>query len=198
MDPHEDQNSCHKGWYSRGYLPHLDSAGVIQSVTFRLADSMPASRLEQWKTEAKTIGYPRLVLQRAADWLDAGHGACHLTDARVAAVVEKTLLYFDQEKYRMLAWVIMPNHVHVLAEILNDGRLPDIVRTWKAFSARKANEILGRRGRFWQADYFDRFIRDDTHLAKAKRYIHQNPVKAGLVDYPEAWPFSSANPKWGR
>jgi REP element-mobilizing transposase RayT len=195
-----DENSAphHKGWYSRGYLPHLDTSGIIQAITFRLADSMPSSRLEQWKEEAQNTNDPHLVLRKVAKWLDAGYGACHLADKRVARMVERTLLFSDGEKYRLLAWVIMPNHVHVMAEILKGSRLPDIVQTWKSYSARKANAILGRKGTFWQADYFDRYIRNKAHLARATLYIHENPAKAGLVEHPEDWPFSSAKLTWER
>lgn len=189
----------HKGWYSRGYLPHLDTTGLIQGITFRLADSMPASKVEQWKIEATSVDEdPQHVHRKAAKWLDAGHGACHLSDPRIASIVEEALLFSDGKKYRLLAWVVMPNHVHLLAEILQDHRLPDIIQRWKSFSARKANVLLKRRGQFWQPDYFDRYIRNDAHLSRATLYIHENPVKAGLVANPEDWPFSSANPKWER
>lgn len=107
-------------------------------------------------------------------------------------MVEDALLHFDGERYRLLAWVIMPNHVHVLAETLPVYRLGDIVHSWKSFTAKEANRILGRMGPLWQEEYFDRFIRDDDHLRETIRYIEQNPVAGGLAAKAEDWPFGSA------
>ena len=86
----------------------------------------------------------------------------------------------------------MPNHVHVLVEINAEYQLSQIVHSWKSFTAKEANRILGTSGRYWQPDYFDRFIRDDAHYVNAVAYIHQNPVKAKLVTKPEDWPYGSA------
>ncbi len=83
----------------------------------------------------------------------------------------------------------MPNHVHVLIEV-KEHSLSDIVRSWKSYTAHQVNKLLGRTGRFWMPDYFDRFIRDERHFAATVEYIRQNPVKAGLVDAPEKWPWS--------
>ena len=86
----------------------------------------------------------------------------------------------------------MPNHVHAVIEIVDAHSLTKIVRSWKSFTARRANEQLGRSGSFWHADYFDRYMRNETHLAQTIEYVEQNPVKAGLVDAPEGWIWSSA------
>ncbi|TVQ94998.1 MAG: hypothetical protein EA400_00675 [Chromatiaceae bacterium] len=86
----------------------------------------------------------------------------------------------------------MPNHLHVLIETLPGVALAQIVKGWKGQTARAANTRLGRRGVFWARDYFDRYIRDDAHLAAVVRYIERNPVKAGLVARVEDWPFGSA------
>ena len=181
-------NSGHKGWYSRGYLPHLDAPGLVQAVTFRLADALPNRVLEAWKDTCEDGE----VLRRVAAYLDAGHGSCLLRHARAAAAVEEALLQHDGRRYRLLAWVVMPNHVHALAAMLDGWPLGKIVRAWKGASSRAINRLSGRRGRVWQPGYFDRFIRDEEHLARAVSYIEENPVKAGLVDHPEQWPFSSA------
>lgn len=192
-------SASHKGWYSRDYLPHFDRPGLVQSITFRLADSIPAEVLEGWKVELSVSTQlpqddPRIVelRQRISAYEDAGHGACHLRNPTVAAVVEDALLHFDGDRYRLLAWCIMPNHVHAMAEIVESHRLPDVVHSWKSFTAKEANRLLRRDGEFWMADYFDRFIRDERHLRAAVEYIHYNPVKAGLVDRAEDWRFSSA------
>ena len=85
----------------------------------------------------------------------------------------------------------MPNHVHVLLEIMAGNALGTIIRTWKSFSARQANRLIGRDGPFWHRDYFDRYIRDDGHLERTIDYVENNPVKAGLAATSSAWPWSS-------
>jgi len=180
----------HKGWHSRGYLPHLDAPGVIQAVTFRLADSLPADVLERLNHNFKND--PAALRRGVAQVLDAGHGTCLLRAAWAAELVEQALLYFDGTRYRLLAWVVMPNHVHCVVEPADGFRLGDIVQSWKQFTARTINARRGDHGRFWQKDYFDRRIRDDRHLAAAIQYVENNPVSAGLVTKPTDWSYSSA------
>lgn len=86
----------------------------------------------------------------------------------------------------------MPNHVHALIRPLLGCALSEIVRDWKSYSARLINSELERTGTVWYRDYFDRYIRNDEHLQRATRYIHQNPVTAGLVAEPKDWPHGSA------
>ena len=89
----------------------------------------------------------------------------------------------------------MPNHVHVLFTVLPDNPLGSVVGSWKRFTARKVNELLGRSGTFWQTEYWDRFIRNDEHYGVIEEYIDQNPVKARLVTEPRLWPYGSARLK---
>jgi len=189
----------HRGWTSRGYLPHFDSPHVLQSITFRLADAVPRHVIAKWKEELRLVGDepasdPRAIelRRRIEKYEDAGHGACYLRNPRVAEIVEGALLHFDGIRYRLLAWCIMPNHVHVLIEPIPGFPLAEIVHSWKSFTANQANRILGRTGEFWQREYYDRFIRDERHLRAAIEYIENNPVKAGLARSPEEWRFSSA------
>ncbi len=185
--------SPHKGWYSRGFLPHFDGGEAIQSVTFRLADALPAEVLLAWKEELRQSPTQEVALRRRIEqYVDAGHGACHLRDPRIARLVQDALLHFDAQRYRLLAWVVMPNHVHGLLETWEGFPLHAIVRSWKGFTAREANTLLNRRGAFWQADYFDRYIRNEAHWQRVVAYIHENPVKAGLVGRAEEWVWSSA------
>ena len=124
--------------------------------------------------------------------LDQGRGERYLGDERVADVVETTLLHFDGQRYRLHAWCIMPNHVHVLVTPQGAHALSKILQSWKSFTANKANELLNRRGTFWAAEYHDRYIRDEAHYANALSYIALNPVKAGLCATAEEWRFSSS------
>ncbi|HJQ55887.1 MAG TPA: transposase [Vineibacter sp.] len=174
-----------EGWHSRGYLPHFDAQQLVQSVTFRLADSMPAHLL-RWADSD-------LVRRKQIDaMLDSGLGSCALREIRIASLIEAALLHFDGQRYHLLAWCIMPNHVHVIVELLGDNSLSAIIQSWKSFTAKRANPILGQAGKFWAPDYFDRYIRDATHLAVAIAYIENNPVKAGLARSPDDWTWSSA------
>lgn len=181
-----------KGWYTRGYLPHYDKPGTIQMVTFRLADAMPATRRSEWEA-LLVIEDDRKRQTQLEAYLDKGCGECVLRQPDVAAAVEEVLLRYDGMRYRMIAWVVMPNHVHLLFEL---WRMPmgKLIKAWKGTSARAVNRILGRRGSLWQVEYWDRYMRDAEHCRKAQHYIEWNPVKAGLMRAPDQWPFSSANP----
>jgi REP element-mobilizing transposase RayT len=110
----------------------------------------------------------------------------------IAHLLEEAFLNFDGVRYRLLAWSVMPNHVHVLIEAITPHSLSAIVHSWKSFTANRANRLLGRSGAFWYPDYFDRAIRDGHHFRVAVEYIENNPVKAGLVLRAELWPYGSA------
>ncbi len=189
----------HKGWYSRGHLPHFDAAHIYQFVTFRLHDSVPAEVIAQWKAglhwteQTKPNSKEAIELRKRIEkYEDSGHGACYLRDERIAALVAQALRQFDGQRYHLVAWCIMPNHVHVLIQQIEGHPLAKVIQSWKSFTAHEANKHLGRSGDFWMPDYFDRFIRDAEHFAAEVEYIHQNPVKAGLVSAPEEWRWSSA------
>jgi len=183
-----------KGWYTRGYLPHYDKPGTLQMVTFRLADAMPASRRHEWEALLK-IEDDREQRTKLEAYLDLGHGDCVLKQRRAAAAVEEVLLRCDGERYRLAAWVIMPNHVHALVELWTMP-LGALLKAWKGTSAHAVNLVLGRSGTLWQRDYWDRYIRDEEHFRKARHYIESNPVKARLACMAAEWAHSSANPKW--
>ena len=192
-------HSEHRAVYSRSYLPHFDAARIVQGITFRLADSVPQSVIARWREEIllnqrlRTDRARHEELQRrVARYEDAGRGECHLRRHEIAALVRAALLRFDGERYQLLAWCVMPNHVHVLIKQKQGCPLGELVRSWKLFTAREANIILGRTGRFWMPEYHDRRIRDEAHLNRAIVYIENNPVKAGLCERPEDWAWSSA------
>jgi len=100
-------------------------------------------------------------------------------------------MFFDGERYVLDAYVIMPDHVHLLIRPLSDWQLSEILQGLKGFTARKINMELGRRGRFWQRENFDHMIRDEDDFLDKLRYIHDNPTAAGLVERPDDYPFSS-------
>lgn len=122
--------------------------------------------------------------------LDKSCGACWLRRPDVASLVEGSLLHWDKVQFHLLAWVVMPNHVHWLMEPF--AGLSRILAAIKSYTARQANALIGRSGEFWQREYFDRAIRDQRQLVATVEYIHNSPVKAGLCRKLEQWRFSSA------
>jgi len=183
------ESQSQKGWYSRGYLPHVDVPGLIQSITFRLADSLPHDVLDRLADEKLDDAERR---KRIDAFLDVGHGECVLERPEIAKMIEDALLHFDGERYRLIAWCVMPNHVHVLIETRAGHPLAEVIHSWKSFTAKEINKALGRSGEVWQREYFDRYIRDDRHLQAVIKYIEENPVKAKLVTSADGWRFSSA------
>lgn len=195
------QNTVPKTWYSRGYLPHRDEAHLLQSITYRLADSLPEEKLRVLEEEIRTMPEGRresAKRQEIESWLDAGMGCCALRHPEVARYVQNSFLHFHGERYHLHAWCIMPNHVHILIEPLTDLAL--ILQGWKSFTARwimarNTGLGLGIPGKnLWMREYWDRYIRDAEHYQKVVEYIHRNPVRAGLCADPKDWPWSSAYP----
>lgn len=188
------------GWHSRGYLPHFDGPGAIQHVTFHLADSLPQVMLRRLEADLTIIPIEKQDAERrkrADAWIDAGYGACVLRQPGIADLVQDSLLTFDSVRYRLLAWVVMPNHVHVLFEPKQGWTVAKIVAGWKKFTARKIRDQRrdsgqGAGGSVWHREYWDRYIRDEKHFRQTVEYIHLNPVKAGLVGRAEMWRWSSA------
>ena len=212
-------------WHSRGYLPHFDSAVAVQHVTFHLADSLPESVLERLEQEVRCLPSEKQDAERRKRldaWIDAGHGSCIMREPPVARIVQSAFLFFDGQRYRLLAWVVMPNHVHVLFQPVNGWTVAKIVASWKKFTATKicspgnatlrsgeneyANREIGDpmgnpvgksgggiKSPVWHREYWDRFIRDCRHYEQAVEYIHQNPAKAGLTATAAEWPWSSAS-----
>lgn len=111
---------------------------------------------------------------------------------KVAEAVVKVLLEGERAgQYDLGAWVLMPNHLHVI--LRPHARLCAVVASIKARSAGEANRLLDRRGQsFWARDHFDRWIRDRAGEQRVTAYIARNPVKAGLCACPEDWFWSSA------
>jgi REP element-mobilizing transposase RayT len=186
---------AHPRRYSRGYLPHTDGSELIQFVTFRLHDSLPASVLEKWQRELENEAdddREHLLRERIERYLDMGYGKCWLGSPEVAKIVQDALLFHDRKKYELYAWVVMPNHGHVLYKPINGHSLAEIQHSIKSYTSSAINKLLGRKGQFWQKEAFDRYIRDGRHFSNTVAYIENNPVKARLCKSPEDWPFSSA------
>jgi putative transposase len=176
-----------KGFYKRAKLPHFDALGEVQFITYRLADSLPDAALKRLIEVPPAKRTPKIL-----QWLDSGHSSCGLRIPEVAALVQENLLHFDGERYDLIAWVIMPNHVYVLIECNVAWPLNKIVQSWKSYTAKRANDALSRTGQFWQPDYFDRAARNPDETEAIARYIEYNPVAAGLTKSAVDWTFGSA------
>jgi REP element-mobilizing transposase RayT len=179
--------------HSCGYLPHVEGA-EYQVITYRLADSLPRDVV---KCFANEIHKKQQRREQIENYVDAGYGKCWLARHDIAQLVITNWQYFNGERYDLIAYVVMPNHVHVLIRVYDGVRLSDIVHSWKSFTAKAIVNSLKDAGEspalpIWQPEYWDRYIRDQAHFENAVDYIHQNPVKAGLVSFAEKWPWSSA------
>jgi REP element-mobilizing transposase RayT len=192
---------------SRGRLPHWESTPATYFVTFRLADSLPKRVIERFEFERRDIlataramkrdlspgelkRLARLFNENIDKYLDAGSGENYLTDPTIAQATMQALLHFDEERYRLLVWCLMPNHVHVVFRPLANHQLSEILHTWKSYSANQANRILGRTGVFWQREYYDHLVRDEKDFRRVIRYVLDNPRKAKLLN----WPWVGARP----
>ena len=190
MNPHK-----RPGFSSRGYLPHFDPDAIPQTLVFGLADSMPVALISRWKLELEYLQDDerrRELFERAEKYLDRGLGSCYLGIPQIAELVCDAIVHFESKRYLLFAWAVMPNHLHLVLEPSKGIELSDIVHSIKSYTAQQANKKLGRRGAFWQPDYFDRYIRDRQHFKNAIRYVEANPVKAGLIDDKAKWRWSSA------
>jgi putative transposase len=184
------------GWHERGYLPHCDFPDLVQFVTFRLEDSMPSSHRGEWEHLLK-IEDARDRRIQLEEYLDRGVGKCRLRETEIAQLTEHSLLHFHNQRYELLAWCIMPNHVHVLIHVWKTP-LGKVIRSWKQFveTALRTDLTTRRAGRpalqsFWQREYWDTFMRNEDQEKKAIKYIEGNPVKARLCRATDDWVFSS-------
>ena len=179
-----------QGWHERGYLPHRDAPGLVQFVTFRLADAFPAALRSEWAGQlAVTDGRERRRQFEA--YLDRSRGEALLRRVEVGGLVDRALRFYHGEQFELRAWVVMPNHVHALVRV-ESMSLGRIIADLKRYTAREANRLLDRHGSFWAPDYWDTYVRDAEHERRVRRYIENNPTKAFLVRDPKEWRWSSA------
>jgi type I restriction enzyme R subunit len=182
---------------SRHHLPHWEQEGTTCFATFRLADSLPQEKLAAWRDERdrwlSIHPAPRSEEEEAEcrdrfegalqRWLDAGYGSCLLRSPVVRVIVEGALKFFDGERYRLHAYVVMPNHVHVLFTPAEGRSVGRILQSWKGFAARKINAELGREGTVWEKESWDRFIRTRFHFERTVAYIRGNPGRLPIPVY---------------
>jgi len=173
---------------SRGDLPHLHKSGGTYFVTFCLNDVAHRKALERRFRDGERAP------DDVARYSEPGpsEGSCVLGVAENARIVESAMSFFQGVRYALHAWVVMPNHAHVVVTPSEGHGLSEILHSWKSFSANRINAYLGRSGRLWQEESFDHVIRSEEDLVKFIDYTENNPVAARLCDSPENWPYSSA------
>ncbi|MCB1221523.1 MAG: transposase [Planctomycetales bacterium] len=172
--------------------PQAPQAGSgLQAVTFQLFDAVPPRRMYQLQQGIESEDRRRLFNRVEPD-LDRGLGQCWLREERLAAIVRDSLLHYHRQRYRMHAWVIMPNHVHCLMEPLGGYSLGRLVGAIKGFSAGQINKLMQRSGKVWLDGSFLSRIKHEEHFDAAVEYIHNNPVSAGLCAHAHEWRWSSA------
>jgi len=124
----------------------------------------------------------RFFRARVEQWLDAGAGSCALRMPEARAVMLETLQLFNEKRYRLGTLAIAGNHVHVLVVPHADHDLSDILHSWKSYTAKAINKLLGRKGTFWQEESFDHVVRSAEYLAKYERYILRHVEQGALVE----------------
>ena len=190
---------------SEGDRPHWSQAGAIVFVTFRTHDSIPKEVIQRWDREKSDWlwrrGYstdrewsqilPELSEQQRRkffkhfnrcreDFLDTCHGRCLLRRPELANIVANSLLHFDGERYRMGDFVVMPNHVHLLAAFASDDAMREQFDSWLHYAAFRINQQIGEKGHFWQQEPFDHLVRSGQQYEYLRDYIADNPKKAKL------------------
>ncbi len=198
----------------RRNLPHIQPPGVTLFVTFQLAGSLPDKVIRQLQIEKECN---MEMISRMADprqrdemvyfehrrhfgrWDDALNqntkGPFWLREYKIAKLVSDDFHSYDNVRFSLICLNIMPNHVHaVFTPLKKENRgywpLSAIMHSIKGYSAREANKILGRAGKFWHKESFDHVVRDEEELNRIVRYVLNNPVKAGFVKKWDEWKWS--------
>ena len=188
-------------------LPHWSQAGTLTFITWRTNDSIPHAVLMEWRkdrcrwlvsheidpddkewrqqlamlSQKQQQDFHRYFSDRWQEELDSGHGECVLRNPELAQIVANSLAHFDDTRYVLTDFVIMPNHVHLLAAFEDEPTMLAQCESWKHFTAREINKLLDRKGRFWEQDGFDHLIRSDESFAYYRSYVGDNPKKANLA-----------------
>ena len=182
----------------RRNLPHLYFNDGMYFITYRLKNSIPVELLRKIHAGLKNIDstkYDRII-KKYDSVLDSGEfGKNYLQIKEIAEICKTTLHYPDGKDYKLICYTIMPNHVHLVFELLpNNKGISKIMQSIKRISARKINALLNREGSLWQDESFDRWIRNEKELYFVIRYVLLNPVKARLVKEWHQWEHTYCHP----
>lgn len=203
----------YKNYYHRN-LPHIQPEGATLFVTSRLAGSLPIEVVERLHRERELIDAElekitnlheraekaylesRRIFGKWDSALDESNtGIKYLANPQIAKLVADSLHYRDSKVYDLIAYCIMPNHIHLVFMPLEEAKgkyfsLATIMHSLKRHTARQANITLKRTGSFWQHESYDHFVRNDAELERIIKYILYNPVKANLVKEQTDWKWS--------
>lgn len=192
----------------RRHLPHQIPEGTPIFVASNLKGAIPGDVAVRLRSERalleqqplrlnesprdRALRLGKLLFAKTDDYLDSATGGpLHLADAAIAKIVEDAILFGATERYRLLAWCVMANHVHVLLTPI--WELSKAMQGLKGFTARQINQLQRQSGRtFWQDESYDHWVRDEAELLRIIDYIEKNPVKASLCAEAGDWPWSSA------
>ncbi len=178
--------------YFHRNLPHYHPNDAPYFVTFRLKNSLSRMEVERLKLSfsenTNSVAYARFFKDYDALLGAAKRGPKYLARPDICAVVRNSFTYIEDRWLDLIAYSIMPNHVHFVGSLKGERSLSQIMHSLKGFTAREANRLLGKTGiPFWQPESYDRVIRKGR-LASSVIYTLNNPVKAGLVERWDQWP----------
>ena len=200
FDPEEEVEVQH------GSLPHWMQSGVVCFLTWRTWDSLPATEVDRWLADRaawlrkqdidpdnptwkeRVTQLPRPLRSEfhrefSGRWeaqLDRCHGECVLRRSELSAIVAQSFHHFDGERYTLFDFVVMPNHIHLLATFATLDEMLTQCTSWKRFTSTAINRTLNRTGRFWQTEGFDHLVRSEARFFRYREYIASNPIRAGL------------------
>ena len=173
--------------FAQRHLPHLYELDQPLFVTFCLHSSLPAGR--EFPKSSLNSGRAFVLMDRLLDSHRASPRYLQFHD--VAQCVVAAIQQGCRDLYTLHAWVIMPNHVHLLITPRTD--VSKIMQQLKGSTARLGNQLLGLTGRpFWQNESYDHMVRNSVEFGRIENYIVLNPVRAGIVRVAEEYRWSSA------
>lgn len=180
-----------KRHFHKRNLPHLYYDEGIYFVTFRLYNSIhPVEllKLQKFRSERTETDRPK-IFKKYDELLDKpNNNINYLIIPAIAEICKNSTMRFDGKEIEVICYCIMPNHIHLVFELLDKEKLVgDIIASIKKYSARLANKVLSKTGKFWQAESFDRLVRDEKELYNIIKYVLLNPVTAGLVEDYKDW-----------
>lgn len=189
--------------------PHWSQSGAVVFITFRTRDSIPAEVIGRWERErcdwlirsgvmphdaiqwseyvdglapeAREAFSEQFYLQQER-YLDDCRGDCVLRSPKMSKIVHDALMHFDGDRYRMGDFIVMPNHVHLLASFSSGDSMGKQCRSWTHYTAVQINRLSGKKGAFWQTDPFDHLVRSPEQYDYLRQYIADNPKKARLSE----------------
>lgn len=186
--------------FHRRNLPHLYYNEGIYFITYRLYGSIHSDQLKKLQQIINSTSgeEPKKIFKKYDDLLDiSSNNVKHLTNPKIADRCKESIMFFDKKNIQVICYCIMPNHVHLVFELIDKNKsITDLMKSIKRYSARKANEILKTKGRFWQVESFDRLVRDEKELYNIIKYVLLNPVKAGLVENYKDWQHTYCHPDY--